>query len=168
MSYIVDFNATFTRNLPGTSFLTWLDTVNFSDFSEFFPEMVEADWTAKKAEIVEVYNKTRPTVGATPGVASFSETNSSTSSNFILTFNTAEDYNTYTNYCYANKQSGMVPGFGFELPETTIENFVELNGRSITLVATNRVKSNPEIGEWLVAKYYIHYGITKSCIHTET
>jgi hypothetical protein len=36
MSYIVEFNATFTKNLPGKLFVDWLDTVNYADVAEFF------------------------------------------------------------------------------------------------------------------------------------
>ena len=168
MSYIVEFNATFTKNLPGPTFIDWLDTVSYADIAEFFPEISVADWPATKAGITVVYHKTRPVVGQTPGVAGFTETNTPPSVKFVLTFDSSLDYNTYYNYCQDNKEYGIIPGCAFEIAETPIDNILTMNGRSITFVSTGLVKPYPEIGDWLSAKYYTTYGIVKSCVHTQT
>jgi hypothetical protein len=171
MSYIVEFNATFTRNLPELTFITfndWLDTVSYADIAEFFPEISVADWPAIKAGILEVYNKTRPVVGQTPGVVDFTETKRTNGTQLVLTFSDSLNYNIYYNYCQDNKQYGLTPGFAFEAPETAVDNFITMNGRIINFVSSGLVKTDPEIGYWLAAKYNVTYGLTKSCVHTQT
>jgi hypothetical protein len=167
MSYIVEFNATFTKNLPGASFVSWLDTVNYADIVDFFPEITEADWPTVKTGITDLYTKTRPVVGQTPGVADFSETKFPTGTQMVVTFDDISAYNTYSAYCTENTNYGIKPGFAFEIPETTVDDFVVMDGLSLTY-GGNKVVPLPDIGQWLVAKYYINYGITKSCIHTQT
>jgi len=167
MSYVIDFKASFTKNLPGKTFSPWLQTVEYTDLQGLFPEIAEADWPSIKSDILNYFSASRAVVGQTPGVASYSEDITDTGVSITLTFNTKEDYDLYVNYCHDNKRIGMQFGFANIVNLRTIDQAYSVEGRSVTC---NLADVNPvaTIEGWLTATYHVVYGVTRSCLHYQS
>jgi hypothetical protein len=166
MSYVIDFKASFTKNLPGKTFSPWLQTVEYADLQGLFPEIAEADWPSIKSDILNYYSSSRAIVGQTPGVATYSEEITDNDVHITLTFNTKEDYDLYVKDCHDNKRIGIQYGFANIVPEKTIDQAYSVVGRSVTC---NIYDVNPvaTIEGWLVGTYHVTYGVTRSCTHSQ-
>lgn len=167
MSYVVEFNSTFTKNLPGRTFIDWATDVSYADLNGLFPEIAEADWPTVKAGILATINSGNPVVGETPGLANVTKTATTTSSNITLTFANLTDYQTYADHCTAVSDKGLRLGFAFELAEKAVESSMSIDGRAITYDGTTTI-TTPPVAVWLHATYQLHYGVVKSCVHTTT
>lgn len=167
MSYVVEFNSTFTKNLPGSTFIDWVTNVSYADLNGLFPEIAEADWPTVKAGILSTVSSGNPVVGETPGLANVTKTVSSTGINFTLTFANLTDYQTYADHCTAISDKGLRLGFAFELAEKATESSMSIDGRAITYDGATTI-TIPSVAVWLQATYQLHYGVVKSCVHTTT
>jgi hypothetical protein len=168
MSYIVDFNSTFSKNLPGRTFSTWLTDVSYADLNGLFSEIDEADWPVIKAEMLAVLDKGHVQLGQTSGLTSYSEDITTTGVHLVLTFDTKASYQAYADYCSLNSGYGITPGFAFTVDETSADDSFDINGREVTFKPNDLTVTFPKVGQWLSITYQKFYGIVKSCVHTET
>jgi 3',5'-cyclic AMP phosphodiesterase CpdA len=172
MAYTLEYNLTYNQNLPGKTFLQWLNTLEYSDLDGLFPELSEADWLVKKAQLIEFWSSARPIPGVTPGVTGFVETINDDSVKLVITFDDAAGFYIYDAYCSANRNNDLAitPGFSFQVLSQALEPYpFIMNGRSITRTTDSHgqaqtTTTNPApLGQWLLTKHDIFYKTVKTC-----